>query len=142
MLEEILNHIHNFFVVKGGVHRGKFIISSNTITLDFLQEGQYFRIKDSVFNDGVYQYPAEELQDEEFLGEIWAMAIPHSFIALCGEIEAWVTKYGSDVNSPYQAESWKGYSYTKASGSSSDGSGSVGWQDIFRSRLNPWRKIS
>lgn len=141
MLEEILNHIHNFFVVKDGVHRGKFEISSSTILLDFLQEGQYFRIKGSVFNDGVYQYPADELEDEEFVGEIWAMAIPRKFIALCNEIDAWNTKYGDSINSPYQSESWKGYSYTKAS--AADGSSSsLGWQDVFKSKLNPWRKIS
>jgi hypothetical protein len=140
MLEEILNHIHNFFEVRDGIHRGKFVISSNTISLDFLQEGQYFRIVGSIFNDGVYQYPAEGLQDEEFIGEIWAMAIPKSFITLCGEIEAWVIKYSSYADSPYQSESWKGYSYTKASGLNGDGK--VGWQDVFSSKLNPWRKIS
>ena len=143
MLEEILNFIHNFFVVKNGIHVGNFVISSNTISLDFLQEGQYFRIKGSVFNDGVYQYPATKLIDEEFRGEIWAMAIPPSFIALCGDIEAWQNKYGDYVDSPYQSESWKGYSYTKSSGSSSgDGSADTGWRDVFKSRLNAWRKIS
>lgn len=144
MLEEILNHIHNFFVVKNGVHRGSFVISSNTISLDFLQEGQYFRIKGSVFNDGIYQYPTTELHNEEFTGEIWAMAIPLSFIALVTEIEAWITKYGSVVDSPYSGESWKGYSYTKATGGSGDeaGSGTYGWQDAFKTKLNPWRKIS
>lgn len=143
MLEEILNHIHNFFVVKGGVHSGNFVISSNTISLDFLQEGQYFRIKGSVFNDGVYQYPTEELQDEEFSGEIWAMAIPPSFIALVADIEAWNDKYGDAINSPYSAESWKGYSYTKATGGSGSGaSGTYGWQDAFNTKLNAWRKIS
>jgi hypothetical protein len=143
LLEEILNHIHNFFVVRNGVHRGNFVISSNTISLDFLQDGQYFRIVGSVFNDGVYQYPAEGLHDEEFFGEIWAMAIPDSFIALYNDINAWDSKYKDALESPYQSESWKGYSYTKASVVNGNGGTSdAGWQYAFKSRLNPWRKIS
>lgn len=140
MLEEILNQIHNFFVVKDGVHRGNFVISSSALSLDFLQEGQYFRIVGSVFNDGVYQYPADGLQDEEFVGEIWAMAVPPKFITLVDEIEDWVDKNKKYIESPFTSESYSGYySYTK--GTSFNGS-QIGWQDVFASRLNSWRKLS
>lgn len=142
MLEEILNHIHNFFVVKDGIHVGDYVISSGTLSLDFLQEGQYFRIKGSVFNDGVYVYPAEELHDEEFSGEIWAMALPPGFIALYNEIDDWCDNYQNVVDSPYQSESFGGYSYTKATFGGSSGDSSVNWQNVFKSKLNPWRKIS
>ena len=101
MLEEILLNIHNFFVVKQGVHRGKFQISSNTINLEFLQENQYFRIVGSVFNDGVYKYPANDLIDEEFEGEIWAMAVPSSVIELSNEIGEWMEANEQYLNSPY-----------------------------------------
>ena len=139
MLEEILLNIHNFFVVKQGVHRGKFQISSNTINLEFLQENQYFRIVGSVFNDGVYKYPANDLIDEEFEGEIWAMAVPSSVIELSNEIGEWMESNEQYLNSPYTSESFGGYSYTKATGNS----GSViGWQDVFKNKLDPWRKIS
>ena len=57
MLEEILMHLHNWFVVEGGVHTGKFSIKDGGIALPFLVPGQYFRIKGSILNDGVYQYP-------------------------------------------------------------------------------------
>ena len=140
MLEEILQSIHNFFVVKDGIHRGKFQISSNTIDVDFLQDGQYFRIVGSIFNDGVYVYPlADGLTDEEFVGEIWAMAVPPKVIALSNEIEDWMETNEQYLNSLYQSESFGGYSYTKPTNKNG---GNIGWQDVFESKLNPWRKIS
>ena len=48
-------------------------------------------------------------------------------------------KYGEKSLSPYQSESFGGYSYTKASASNGD---QVDWKTVFRSRLNRWRKIS
>jgi len=107
-----------------------------------LQDGQYFRIVGSVFNDGVYQYPATGLTDETFDGAIWAMAIPSEVIALASDIEAWKEKYqsiDSPAMSPYNSESFGGYSYSKSSGGSDDLSGT--WQGAFADRLNHWRKI-
>ena len=95
-----------------------------------LQNGQYFRVVGSVFNDGVYQYPATGLVDESFDGAIWTMAVPPAVIALSEEIDAWRAKY-EDIDSPnmspYNSESFGGYSYSKSGGgSSTDGSGT--WQ--------------
>lgn len=137
MLEQILDFIHNYFIRE--VHRGKFNISDGTIDLDFLQNGQYFKIVGSVFNDGIYQYPRFDLMDETFVGEIWAMAVPSAVIALSNDIEKWQEQYGDKSLSPYQSESFGGYSYTKASASTG---GQVDWRTVFRSRLNRWRKIS
>ena len=87
MLTEICAEIRNYFEVPNGRHFGTFTISGGSIApLDFLQEGQYFRIVGSVFNDGVYQYPAK-LKDEVFEGAVWAMAVPPTLIALSAEIE-------------------------------------------------------
>ena len=105
--------------------------------LDFLQEGQYFRIVGSVFNDGVYQYPATSLTDEVFEGAVWAMAVPPTLIALSAEIKAY---NDSDAGkpSPFTSESFGGYSYTKAT----DANGApIGWQKAFASRLAKWRKL-
>ena len=55
MLEQVLRHLNNWFVVD--VHDGSFVVDGGGITLPFLQDGQYFRVVGSVFNDGVYQYP-------------------------------------------------------------------------------------
>ena len=112
--------------------------------MGFLLDGQYFKIDGSVFNDGVHKYNDTEdvLRDEEFQGYIIAMAVPQDIINLDAEISSWVDKYGEVVDSPYQSESFGGYTYTKASGSGSSSNPQVSWQDKFASRLNAYRKIS
>ena len=138
MLNELCAEIRNYFVVK--IHEGTFTINGGKIApLDFLQEGLYFRIAGSVFNDGVYRWGSTSLPtDETFTGTIWAMAVPPDVIALADEIKAYCE---SDVGkaSPYTSESFGGYSYTKAT----DENGvAVGWQKVFASRLKPYRRIS
>ena len=138
MLTEICAELRNYFEVPNGRHFGKFEISGGSIALlDFLQDGQYFRIIGSVFNDGVHQYPVPDLTDEVFNGAVWAMAVPPAVIDLASEIEEY---NNSDAGkpSPFTAESFGGYSYTKAT----DASGApIGWQKAFASRLNQWRKL-
>ena len=138
MLTEICAELRNYFEVPNGRHFGKFTISGGSIApLGFLQDGQYFRIIGSVFNDGVYQYPATSLTDEVFEGAVWAMAVPPTLIALSAEIEEY-NKSDAGKASPYTSESFCGYSYTKAT----DASGApIGWQKAFASRLNKWRKL-
>lgn len=143
MIEQVLDYIHNYFE-KDRI-RGKYEISGGSIDLPFLIDGQYFRIVGSVLNDGVYKYPVQNLQNETFEGEIWAMAVPPSVVALVSDIEDWIEQYGSVQNSPYTSESFGGYSYTKSSGSVGSGNGGAqqaSWQGVFHSRLNHWRKIS
>lgn len=142
MLEQILDHIHNYFVKD--VYHGKYKITSGAINLPFLINGQYFKIVGSVLNDGLYRYPASDLQDEDFEGEIWALAIPTAVIKLSEDIENWMEKYGEQAMSPYQSESFGGYSYSKksAGNQSSNNNDILNWQAIFKSRLNHWRKIS
>ena len=138
MLTELCAELRNYFEVPNGRHFGKFTISGGSIApLDFLQEGQYFRIVGSVFNDGVYQYPATSLTDEVFEGAVWAMAVPPTLIALSAEIKAYNDSDAGKA-SPYTSESFGGYSYTKAT----DANGApIGWQKAFASRLNQWRKL-
>ena len=135
---ELCAELRNWFVVPDGVHVQTYTISGGSIApLDFLQEGQYFRIVGSVFNDGVYQYPATSLTDEVFDGAVWAMAVPPSVIDLAAEIE----EYNKSAGKPsvYTSESYpNGYSYTRAT----DASGvPLGWQKAFSSRLSKWRKL-
>lgn len=140
MLEEVLKHIRNWFQI--GVYPGTYTIEDGGITLPFLQEGQYFRICGSIFNDGLHRYGPEMelLQDETFDGAVWALAIPRVVVNLADEIAAWQKKYGAVIDSPYLSESFGGYSYSKASGAG-DSTGSGGWQSAFRARLNPYRKL-
>ena len=136
MLTEVCAEIRNYFVKD--IHNGTFEIVGGKITpLDFLQNGQYFRIVGSVMNDGVYRYPYSGLTDETFSGEIWALAVPPTLIALAADIEEYEKKAKETV-SPYTSESFGGYSYTKAT----DSNGSpLSWEKVFAKRLNKWRKI-
>ena len=150
MLQQILENVHNYFIAE--VNEGKWVIADGMISLPLL-DGQRFLISGSVLNDGVYTYHSagisndddtEEvgLQDETFTGAISALAVPPAVIALSGEVNAWVDANGGIVSSPYQSESVIGaYSYTKAVGGSGAG-GAVVWQDVFKDRLNRWRKVS
>ena len=138
MLTEICAELRNYFEVPNGRHFGTFTISGGSIApLDFLQEGQYFRIIGSLFNDGVHQYPASDLTDEVFHGAVWAMAVPPTLVAISAEIEEY-NKSDAGKASPYTSESFGGYSYTKAT----DANGApIGWQKEFASRLSKWRKL-
>lgn len=139
MLEQMLREIKDYFIHE--VYVGNFSIESGNIDVDFLQNGQYFKIQGSLFNDGVYQYPAENLTDEDFAGEVWAMAVPPAVIALSEEIAEWNTKNAEILSSPFTSESFGGYSYSKASKNiSGGGSVPITWREAFASRLNEWRK--
>ena len=139
MLEQVLMHLNNWFLVPCGIHEGTYTIEDGGIALPFLANGQYFRICGSVFNDGLHQYPAGDLKTETFDGTVWALAVPQAVIDLASEIEAWDKKNGEAASGIYQSESFGGYSYTKATDSVSGGA--VTWQSAFRSRLNAWRKL-
>lgn len=136
MLEKMCAECRNYFIKD--IHFGTFKIESGAIEpLDFLQKGQYFRIVGSVFNDGIYQYPAVNLLDETFHGAIWAMSVPPSFIALASDIKTWQDKDGKP--SAYTSESFGGYSYTKAT----NAKGQVAtWKEVFAPQLNQYRRVN
>lgn len=145
LIYEICQEIKNYFIIPDkDIHTGTFAITDGSFDdIDFLKEGQYFRILGSALNDGVWQYPAYGLRDESFDGAVWAMRLPPAFIALAAEIEAWEANNAQALTSPYQSESFGGYSYTLKSGAGSDsGSGSLTWRTQFGSRLNKWRRLS
>lgn len=137
MLDEVLTYLGNWFLKD--IQRGEFEIKDGRIELPFLLHGQYFRILGSVLNDGVYQYPAENLQDERFDGAVWALAVPKAVADIAQEVTDWQAKYGAAAAAPYTMESFGGYSYTKASTGGANGASA--WQDAFKARLIPWRKL-
>ena len=145
LLYEICQEIKNYFIDPDrDIHAGEFTISDGEFSgIDFLQNGQYFRIVGSALNDGVYQYPAYGLRDESFDGAVWAMRLPPALIALAAEIEQWESDNAEALTSPYQSESYGGYSYALKTGNATYGeSGSVTWRTQFGSRLNKWRRLS
>ena len=141
MLEELMRECRNWFKVPDGAYSGTFTIKDGSISLPFLVTGQYFRIIGSLFNDGVHQYGAAELADETFNGAVWALLVPPAFLALADEIQSWRNQYESAVNSPFQSESFSGYSYTLKSDSAAQGGSAKGWRGAFSSRLANWRKL-
>lgn len=148
-LTELCQGLNNWF--ERAKYFGKFTIEGGKINLSDLvtdgsiQDGQFFRVIGSLFNDGVHQYKSvnmEELTDEVFEGAIWAMAVPPAVIDLSNRITEWEGKYGDLVSSPYSSESFGGYSYVKAgAGSGNTGSAGPTWQSTFASELNRYRKI-
>ena len=141
MLEQILDFIHNYFV---SVRKyGTFSIVEGALQYDGLLDGQYYKLEGSALNDGVHLFPDDELRDETFTGYVNEMNVPVALLSLAEEIDGWVDKYGDAALSPYTSEHFGNYSYTKGSGNRGNSqSGNISWTDVFRTRLNAYRKIS
>lgn len=139
MLEELLRALRNRFV--RGKATGRVRVEGGALVPPAglaLADGQYYRVQGSVFNDGLHQWPACDLTDEEFVGTVWALAVPQAVLDLADEIEAWRAEHESELDGPYQSESFGGYSYTRVMGA--DGR-PLTWRDQFRARMDPWRKL-
>ena len=137
MLEAVLTHLHNWFPAKDGKHAGAFVIASGVLLPEIgLLPGQYYRIRGSVFNDGLHRAGDADdiLTDEAFDGEVWALAVPRAVQELAVEASEWAEK---NPVTDKVSESFGGYSYSRWQ-SASGGVG--GWQAAFASRLNAWRR--
>lgn len=138
MLEELLRALRNWFVRDKATGRirveGGALVPPEGLSL---ADGQYIRVTGSVFNDGLHRWPCTGMTDEEFVGTVWALAVPKAVIDLAEEIEAWQTEHAEELGSPYASESFGGYSYTRVGG---DGS-PITWRQQFKARLDPWRKL-
>lgn len=137
MLSELCRELNNYFDRGQKKFHGNIKIVNGQITNEEFTSavllGQYFRIVGSSLNDGVYCYNSNlPLMDETFDGSIWLMAIPVDFVELAKEIDEWQKANKDKINSPYQSESFGGYSYSRVSG---------GYKEIFANRLNKYRKI-
>lgn len=142
MIGEVCAECKNYFIQKDvDIHVSNYTVTNHQIgPVPFLKNGQYYRIVGSALNDGVYKHGTDDLQlqDEEFYGAVWAMRVPKEFVALCQEIEAWVTANEAALSGPYSSESFGGYSYSKAT--ASDGGG-YSWKDQFKGKLNAYRRL-
>ena len=136
MLEEVLRYLWGVQAYKWPhqeIYGGTFEIKEGGIVLPSLLNGQYFRIVGSVLNDGVYQYPCSVLTDETFSGAVWTLKLDPALLNLVSDIEKWQNENKKTIESPYQNESFGGYTYTKDN--------SISWKTVFADRLNRWRKI-
>lgn len=149
MLNAICAEIKNYFTFEKDKHFGDWAVVDGAIAPLFDIPTDYIRIVGSHKNDGVHkrnEHGVFELVDEgEFHGAIWVMSPPADFLALAAEIEAWQAKNGgldSSAMSPYNSESFGGYSYSKSSGNaSSDGNSGASWRSAYSSRLSIYRRI-
>ena len=150
MLTVLCEYLRNWFdeeckKVIGMITIADGVISVRNSPITF-KNNQYFRIVGSVYNDGVHKFPDTELHDEVFEGAVWEMKVPAEVVALAEDIANWQAKYGAYDNpamSPYNSESFAGYSYSKSTGNSyaNGDDTATGWQGAFKSRLNMWRKL-
>lgn len=139
MLTGLCKELNNWF--ETGRRFGSFTVTDGFLDgTGWLQYGQYYRIVGSTFNDGVHQYPSKDLYDETFSGAVWPMAVPLDVVQLSDDIDKWTERYATaEAMSPFQSESFGGYSYTKGTGTGAEGF-YPSWQAAFASRLNEWRK--
>lgn len=147
VLEQVLSHIHNWFVYDEIAVDGCSVEDGSLPASVSIPEGAWYRVQGSLFNDGLHQHPADDLTDETFDGKVTICAIPRVLLGVVDEITDYIdaTNEASQkaLRSPYQSESFDGYSYSlKGSGGANSASGGLtGWQAEFASRLNPWRKM-
>lgn len=146
MVGEICAEIKNYFVYENDRHIGDWVILNGQISPALEIPTDYIRIVGSHLNDGVHKISEMQLVDEEFHGAICIMSPPSVFLLLCEEIAQWQDKNGSadSVNmSPFQSESFGGYSYSKGQNFSGDKAKSAvpTWQSVFGNRLNQFRRI-
>lgn len=144
-MTDIFQYLRNWFDRNQPKYYGKVTIENGALVGDYkIATGQFYRIIGSALNDGVYIYGQEQLDDETFEGAIWLMAVPRDVRNLIAEIDLWQEKYGGvdSVNmSPYQSESFGGYSYSKASGSSTSSASVPTWQSVYADRLGRYKKL-
>lgn len=148
MLAAVLRRLHNWFDRDAD---GRFLhVESGELSVEggslvgadgWLQEGQYFRILGSVFNDGLHQHPACDLKDESFEGCAYALAVPTEVVDLAQRIGEWEAKNGDASRGPYQSESFGGYSYSLKDGGGGSSPASGGWERAFAPELRRWRKL-
>ena len=145
MLNEICEHLHNFFDTRNGEFIDRtadtFTISSGLISplSSSLIAGQYIRIVGSLLNDGIYLLPSNfaisTLVNETFTGAIFGLAIPRDLVTLDTEITAYVT---ANPATGYVSESFGGWSGSRATGANG---APISWKSAYAARLNRWRKM-
>ena len=164
MLQEIMEYLNNYFVPISA-KEVTYTISDGVISPSFgAEDGDRFLICGSRRNDGVYTWHADVigtddderippatqggeetikaagLRDETFAGTIRVCSIPPVLLALSGEIKAWVDANSAALSSPYQSESFNGYSYTLKTGGTQGGGSCLTWRDQYGKQLERWRR--
>ena len=149
MLTAICQYLRNWFDRKSDGTRlpswtEEITISNGELVgfSDRLLPGQYFRILDSVLNNGVWQYGSSYLKDETFTGTVQSMAVPDAVVEAAIALEKFRAKYGEVIDSPFASENYFGYSWSKAGGGGAGSSAAANsMPTTIVATLDPWRKI-
>lgn len=155
MLQQICEYLNNYFQSDAETFTGTFEIADGALSpAPALKEGQRFLVCGSDLNDGVYTWHEDGIKDDDdaigagladevFSGAVIGLAVPPQVISLSAEVSEWVENYGDVVASPFQSESFGGYSYSRAARSGGGaGSTAAGWQEVFSGRLKRWKKVA
>ena len=110
------------------------------LDVDFLTDGQYFRVINSLFGDGVWKRGSDVLTDETFSGSVWAMKVPPDVLELADSVTAFNAKVEEMglVEKGYASESFGGYTYQLLTGAPAM---MVEWQNRINAEMRRWRKI-
>ena len=149
MLQEMMEHINNYFVPVRAEQK-TYTISDGMISPAFgAEDGDRFLVCGSRRNDGVYTWhesgitndddtEAAGLHDETFAGTIRVCTVPPAVLALIGEKSQWEATHGGQLDSPLASESFNGYSYTLKTGKNG---GALTWYDTPAGKaLERWRR--
>ena len=145
MLTRICRYLKNWFVVK--TYLGNITVSDGKVYCNGdeieMQEGQRFALVRIHYVYGTYSY-GDEIEDSEFEGAVWIMDVPADVLEVAERMTEWETANGgadSQAMSPYQSESFGGYSYSKGSGTNGKVGASVFDIADFAAALSPFKKI-
>ena len=145
MLTEICAYLHNYFDYER--HYGDISVIGNSLFCNgkeiVLDEGQYFALFRNRFALGVYKQ-GEPLRDRTFEGSIWLLDFPDAILDADKFAKEWMEKNGSagsEANSAFTSESYKGYSYSKGTNSKGKAGTSIFDNAQFAAMLNPYRKL-
>lgn len=129
----VMRHCRNYF--ERGCYDGKCVISNGALVTPALADGRYIAISGSVFNDGVYKLGTDVLTEETFIGRVWLLSPPASFIVLCDEIAEYDAKNPAGA---YLSETFGEYSYQRSA--NTQGVTST-WQSAFAARLADYQLL-
>lgn len=138
-LYELLMYLRNFFPGMKWQFFGE-EITEKRLSLPGLENGDYYLIEGSRRNSGIHIYGDTDLRNETFTGIVTEICVPNEVLSLLDEINTWQEKNVEALTSPYQSESFGGYSYTKSNANANSGE-SLTWRTAFAPRLRAWRKL-
>lgn len=146
LLEEVLDHLNNWFV------RDSSVFSNVQIASDGLPQeiGEYvsgktfYEMRGTYNNDGLHKVDEDELVEEDAERVVVSLlSIPKPLLLIVDEIDEWNKKYGTVAENPFFSEEFSDYKYTIRGYSSYGAASSTasGWRLAFANRLNPFRKM-